>query len=254
MKQRNCFSKLLLWLCLAFGFFNLIISQAQTSRWDSVSLLDGTGAGTPGDWLDSACCPNHSWVKGFEIISEITSFFGEDLSAVYALKLQCFDHATLQTTEIITNNYNTGSPQGQKSCTENFNFVTSFKIKVGSGDEGIRTVEMQCADGTNLVSDAGLGNGVYQQAKVCEAGTALCGLRVFYDSNTLVSVGVKNLVGICCRLCDESNGRFVDKVSKECRECDISCKTCRGSTSSECTSCFPWASLNAGVCESSSCE
>jgi hypothetical protein len=34
----------------------------------------------------------------------------------------------------------------------------------------------------------------------------------------------------------------------ECKQCDISCKTCNGSTSNDCLSCYANASLNAGAC------
>ena len=55
--------------------------------------------------------------------------------------------------------------------------------------------------------------------------------------------------------CDYSNGFYNNfnfennKTHSECRKCDLSCKSCFGSSSKECSSCFENYHLNSGSCD-----
>ena len=178
-----------------------------------------------------------------------------DYYGVVTFLLLCasLDHSTTST--IISIDNNSGSWKSPKTCGAN-DFMQSYHVsKDGQGylnnDLSLSGVSMQCILFSTDLDGGGDCNSNWTPIASCNPGEAICGYQLRYethDSSIFAdNVRTSNSLFKCCLICKKTDGWFLDTGPK-CSLCSPYCKTCSGSTDTECSSCFSFDTQSGTTC------
>lgn len=226
------------------GEYSLSFSN-NISRTDLVSTIYTNGGFDSGEWSD-VFCPENSWVRSVSALVSLEKGTGIDIVGIYFIYNECFDKKG----NFVTQLNSSGKDMGKPNITTKLfcpnspkNFLFGYKLKSGDFGLGLSAISITCLDRTTIRETIPY----HPQSKndsywaYCPEGSAVCGMRnrfTLYKGPTNYDNGHTNLHLHCCKTCEEDEGLFFDKNTKNCLPCHYTCKTCEGFGSNLCKSCY----------------
>lgn len=208
-----------------------------------------------GNWKTEIYCSS-GWATAFHVYMDCTSY------GLIGLKLYCSDwngNSVADVYNTYSSNYDKVSWTPYAKCSSS-NYIIGYKTcgcccKHWFDNMSLNNLKMYCSNGQELGLSRDCGDtdayGWNTNAKYCPATTALCGMRLKFDDWQSLphdNTALNEIALRCCRICNQKSSVYPSGVN--CLFCSLSCGTCEGSGSNQCTQCADSDSLISGSCVS----
>lgn len=214
-------------------------------------------------------CPDGTYVYGFKVLDYAT--YGI-INIIFDCRQPIYDSSTAQWTTLgaqtisfsdIGTIFSSWSLRDNDMvhCTGNNgkDFVRGYYLRLWcpitlSDAQGIVEIKMQCSYNDIIQPIEPSSSHItasWTGYSYCRPGFVACGYTMskFHQQANDRVHGAIDIKFECCRICEVSEGFYLDTGSWQCEYCDINCKECSGSAS-HCTKCYNGYTLSgANTCD-----